>query len=112
MNDRLAYRKNKIGSSDAPIIAGVSPWTTQVQLWEEKIGIREPRYANFAMQRGIDKEEEARCIFEKEIGVVFFPQVLTHKKYDWMIASLDGLSIDQDLAVEIKCPGEIGRAHV
>lgn len=106
MSDKLAYRKGKIGASDAPVIAGVSPWMTPLQLWEEKIGMRQQRSANAAMQRGIDKEEEARCFFEQEIGIIFFPQVLTHKNYQWMIASLDGLSIDENLAVEIKCPGD------
>ena len=34
----LDWRKKGIGSSDAPIIMGVSPWKTPFELWEEKTG--------------------------------------------------------------------------
>lgn len=105
MTDRLAYREGKIGASDAPVIAGVSPWSTPLQLWEEKLGIRKPRETNSAMQRGIDREEQARLCFERLMQIEVLPQVLTHPKKEWMIASLDGLSIDGLTAVEIKCAG-------
>ena len=106
MTDRLAYREGKIGASDAPVIAGVSPWSTPLQLWEEKLGLRKLRETNSAMQRGIDREEQARVCFERLMQVEVLPQVLTHPKKEWMIASLDGLSIDGLTAVEIKCPGK------
>lgn len=106
MQDRLAYRDGKIGASDAPVIAGVSPWATPLQLWEEKLGLRKLRDTNSAMQRGIDREEQARLCFERLMQIEVLPQVLTHHKKEWMIASLDGLSIDGLTAVEIKCPGK------
>ena len=35
----LAERRTGLGSSDAPIIAGVSRWKTPFQLWAEKVGL-------------------------------------------------------------------------
>ena len=33
-------RKSGIGGSDAAAILGLSPWKTNVDLWEEKVGIK------------------------------------------------------------------------
>lgn len=38
----LQERKNGIGASDAGTIIGVNKWKTNLQLWEEKTGRREP----------------------------------------------------------------------
>lgn len=38
----LEHRKTGIGGSDAAAILGLSPFKTNVQVWEEKVGIREP----------------------------------------------------------------------
>lgn len=39
----LAFRKNGIGASDASAVLGMSNWVTNIELWEEKVGLREPR---------------------------------------------------------------------
>ncbi len=31
-----AFRRKRIGASDAPVIMGISPWKTPYQLWIEK----------------------------------------------------------------------------
>ena len=38
----LEERKKGIGGSDVACILGMSPYKTNVALWEEKVGIREP----------------------------------------------------------------------
>lgn len=38
----LKARQKGIGGSDAASVLGISPWKTNVQLWEEKTGITEP----------------------------------------------------------------------
>lgn len=101
----LDLRKSKIGSSDAPIIMGVSPFTTPYQLWEEKIGLKPFKEVTEAMERGKRLEPEARRKFEQQIGMDFFPEVRQHPQYDWMLASLDGINLEGNRAVEIKCPG-------
>jgi putative phage-type endonuclease len=100
------FRKMKIGSSDAAIIMGESPWMTSVELWEEKKGLRERKFTP-AMTHGITNEEFARADFESIFGVSVFPAVAQHDKYDWMISSIDGISDNDQIAVELKCPVSI-----
>ena len=38
----LAFRKTGLGGSDAAAILGLSPFKTNVEVWEEKVGLREP----------------------------------------------------------------------
>lgn len=102
----LQMRKHNIGASDCPIIMGVSPWKTPYQLWEEKLDISKPDLENFAMRRGKEMEAQAREAFEKKTGLIMFPVIMFHPKNEWMLASLDGMDIEQRNIVEIKCPGE------
>lgn len=105
-NDWLEFRKNKIGASDAPIIMGVSPWKDIKTLWEEKVGLKESPAPNYHQQRGLLLEAAARQYFYLMTGHEVFPKVCISPTKDWMIASLDGLSKDGKVLVEIKCPGE------
>ena len=89
----LELRRKKIGASDAPCIMGVSPWKTPYELWLEKLTGKE-QSQTWAMKEGIRKEEEARTEFEKQTGIIVFPKVLISDKYDWMMASLDGIDIE------------------
>ena len=98
-------RKTKIGASDAPVIVGVNPWKTSYQLWEEKLGLRQPKAKTAAMERGLLMEEEARQEFMKHTGIEVAPKVLVSEDIPWMMASLDGISTDGKHLVEIKCPG-------
>ncbi len=103
--DRALLEKRKIGSSDAPVIMGVSPWKTQFQLWEEK-ALGKESYSNSAMRRGTEMEESARRCFEKKMGIEVFAKPVVHKNFDWMTANLDGIDLDNKIMVEIKCPGK------
>jgi len=98
------FRSLKIGSSDAPSIMGIG-FNTPYQLWRIKMGFEDVK-ENFAMKRGKNLEPFARDEFIKKTGINVFPKVLQHKKYEWMIASLDGISLDEKHVVEIKCSGK------
>lgn len=102
----LEMRRNYIGASDAPIIMGVSPWKTEHQLWEEKLGLRESQYTNAAMQRGHEFEPIALAAYNAYTGKNASPQVVFHEERKYMMASLDGLSQDGSTVLEIKCPGK------
>jgi len=102
----LEFRKTHIGASDAPIIMRESPWKTPMDLWEEKLGMKETKF-NKAMQHGVDNEDFARADFCKAMMVEVEPAVIKSDEHDWMIASLDGISADNKVAVEIKCPYSI-----
>jgi putative phage-type endonuclease len=102
----LEMRKSYVGASDAPIILGDSPWKTAYQLWEEKLGLREPPETNAAMQRGNELEPIAREAYNQYTGLFCEPAVMFHPDHKWMMASLDGIALDHSMVVEIKCPGQ------
>ncbi len=103
--DDYRLRRNYIGASDAPAIMGVSPWTTPAQLYRQKVGL-DIVEKTFMMQRGNELEEEARYIFCNEMQLSVYPVRVLHDKIHYMMASMDGLSFDRKIALEIKCPGK------
>jgi putative phage-type endonuclease len=108
--DWLEMRKSYVGASDAPVIMGVSPWRTPYQLWQEKLGIGEGQKDSNAMKYGRNTEEEARTQYQLMTGNFVEPQVIFHPTIEFMMASLDGVTVAKDIAVEIKCPGEADHA--
>lgn len=102
----VASRKNYLGASDAPAVMGVSPWTTQYQLWEDKLGLAPPKEDNYHMKRGRELEPVARDAYMMETGHVVEPKMVIHPEIKYMMANFDGISEDHKIAVEIKCPGE------
>lgn len=100
-----AFRRKRIGASDAPVIMRISPWKTPYQLWIEKTSGIESS-ATPQQKRGLELEEAARQAFEKMTGMIMFPKVVLHPTHDWMMASLDGIDLDGNCIVEIKCPGQ------
>ena len=101
----LEFRKSHIGASDAPVIMGVSPYKTPMQLYEDKLGLSAKQVMTVAMQRGHDLEPEALKAFECETGILMMPRIVVSKKIPYMMASVDGMSLDDSAIVEIKCPG-------
>ncbi len=99
------FRKDKIGASDAPILMGVSKWKTAYQLWEEKMKDEIDTKTNYAMERGKELEAKARKCYESIKQKSFLPYVGSRFDYPFLIASMDGLSLDRKHGVEIKCPG-------
>jgi putative phage-type endonuclease len=103
--DWLEFRKTKIGASEAASILGIG-FKSPYELWQEKLGLSET-VVNAAMRRGVENEPLAIAAFTMEEGVLVKPAVYVHPKYEWMSASLDGISSDLKVAVEVKCPGRI-----
>jgi len=102
----MKWRGKGLGSSDAPVVMGVSPWKTRLKLWEEKLGVAPKFQGNFATQRGHDLEPKARAAFELETGLEFPAIVAEHKNYPFIRASLDGFNAEENAILEIKCPGK------
>lgn len=103
----LKFRKNSLGSSDSPVIMGVSPWKTIFELWKEKCGIEPEDISNWATNRGHELEPIILARLEKELNTVLAPDFVQHDEIDWLTASLDGLSIDGKFFLEIKVPNAI-----
>jgi len=67
----LDWRKNGIGSSDAPAFMGGNPWKSARRLLQEKH--KGSNYRNAAMMRGHELEPYARNEYEIEFGVKVMP---------------------------------------
>jgi putative phage-type endonuclease len=96
----LEHRRKYRNASETPAVVGVSPWQTPYALWLAKTG-RHQRPVTPAMRRGRELEVAARAAYEKLTGLVMEPLVLVDGEYS---ASLDGMTLEGDLIVEIKCP--------
>jgi putative phage-type endonuclease len=106
----LALRKNYIGASDSPKIMGVSPYGTAYDLWQEKLGLVADKETSWAMQRGHNLEEPARLAFEGMTGLLTAAEVKFHPKINYMMASIDGIDVEEKAIVEIKCPNKVDHA--
>lgn len=105
------FRRAHLGASDSPVLMGVSPWKTILELYNEKINCNSPSNSdNYATRRGLELELLALAKFEQETGFLMTPRVLVHKTIPYLSASLDGLEIENKCAVEIKCPGKTDHA--
>jgi putative phage-type endonuclease len=95
-----AHRAKHRNASETPAVLGVSPWVTPYQLWLQRTGRTQPE-VNAAMHHGTQLEPAARDAYEKRTGHVMQPLVLVEGQYS---ASLDGITLDGGLILEVKCP--------
>jgi len=100
----LTWRKSGIGASESAAALNLSPYTSALQLWEEKTGRAFPTPINADMQRGIDLEDTARAAYSVKVEKMFLPVCGCHEKKSYILASFDGISGDKKEILEIKCP--------
>lgn len=95
-------RKSGIGGSDCAAILGISPYKTNIELWEEKTGRRESQDLsdNPFVQYGKKAEEYLRALFTLD-----FPQfeisydqykIFRNPEYPFILATLDGYLTDYE----------------
>lgn len=102
----FSLRKKHITATDMNVIMapnGSYFGKTLRSLYFEKISDEPQSPPNEAMKRGTLLEPVARELFSIETGIDMEPKVIIK---DWGMASLDGMSYNGDLILEIKCPGE------
>lgn len=100
----LDFRRKHIGASDAPTILGINPYRSAKSLRRDKI-FGETQKETSAMRWGKEKEADALRCFETMTQTLVFPAVVLHPEIEWASASLDGLDVERNFVVEIKCPG-------
>lgn len=99
----LEARRSGIGGSDVAAILGVSKWKTAVDVYFEKIGEAEPQAESDAMRWGTILEPVIREEFQRQTGIELVepPQLIRSSAHPFMIASLDGMTVDGEI-VECK----------
>lgn len=108
------FRKTRIGASDAPIICGLSPWSSSLQLWMEKLGkvAAKDLSENFAVQRGVRLEPVVRGMASIKLDCDFEPAVFTDDERPYMMASLDLWNEEKQWMGEIKVGNKADHARL
>ena len=101
----LEERRKGIGGSDAPVVAGVSPYKSRLQLYMEKIGeVPIENIENRFTEWGKRLEPIIADAFKEKTGLkiqrVNF--ILAHKEYPFMIANIDRKIVGVPEGLEIK----------
>lgn len=95
------HRRHHRNASETPAVLQLSPWMTAYQLWQIKTGRAPQPEVTATMAHGTRQEPLARESYEQQTGHVMEPLVLVDGEYS---ASLDGITLDGRLMLEIKCP--------
>lgn len=98
----LAWRRSLLTATDAAMLMGVSPYCTPYKGWRRKLGDIPEQEVNPAMLRGIREEPKARAMFIEKIGINMTPCCIESEKYNFIGASLDGMSDCGQYVLEIK----------
>ena len=102
----LAWRRGLITATEAPVIMGASPYATPYKGWQRKLGLIPEQKENDAMRRGQRDEPIAREWFNKEYGMGMEPCCVESDEFNFIGASLDGLSKCGKYILEIKSNGD------
>lgn len=100
----LAARRELAMASETPAVLGVSPYQTRAKLRAAKRGAA--AFVTPAMRKGVAEEPRARAAYEATWGPMR-PAFLVSAGFG---CSLDGISAEGDVILEIKTPYR-GRAH-
>jgi putative phage-type endonuclease len=90
----LQWRQKGIGSSDAPIIMGVSPYSTPFKLWEDKTAaeVKEDTSNQYIKDKGNRIEPKVREFYSLSRGFMSFEVALIEMQgFAHIRASLDGM---------------------
>ncbi len=111
----LAWRKTLLTATDAAMLLGQSPYVTAYKGWQRKTGQAEEQSVNSAMLRGQRDEPVARGIFNQEYAMAMEPACIESEIYNFLGASLDGMTPCGRYILEIKSqrdPGCVPEFHM
>ena len=112
----LRWRKCGIGGSDVSCLLGINKWKSEIELWLDKTNqTNEPPVENEAMSWGTIMEPVIRNYFSEITGktVVECKAMLCHPEHPFMLADVDGVTVDDDnnpAILEIKTASEFKRS--
>lgn len=96
--------QHTLGGSEIACLMYATCWKSMGMLWEEKLGMRQKGDFTEVMQRGNHFEPLARKIYSDSFGVEVEQLCAVHPDYPWMRTSLDGITKDKRVVLEIKTP--------
>ena len=98
----LEERKYGIGASESASILGMSKWKSNVELWEEKVGIRQPEDISGKpyVQYGHDAEPHIRALFaldHPELEVIYDSpyKIIRNDQHPYIFATPDGEIVER-----------------
>lgn len=112
----LRWRKCGIGGSDVSCLLGINKWKSEIELWLDKTNqTNEPPAENEFCIWGSILEPVIRNYFSEVTGktVVECKAMLYHPEYPFMLADVDGITVDDDnnpAILEIKTASEFKRS--
>lgn len=100
----LKYRKQGIGGSDAGAVCGVNPYTSAMQVFEDKTSDAISLYDNEAMRVGRDMENYVALRFTEATGkkVRRANAIFQDEDYPFMLADVDRLVVGEKAGLECK----------
>ena len=102
----LFWRKTVITATDCPAILGTSKYCSEFKCWQKKLDLVKEDPSNHFMDRGRDLEPIGRDRFIQKYGINMTPACVESSKYEFLGASLDGISDCHKYILEIKSGGE------
>lgn len=102
----LRWRRGLLTATDAPMLMGASPYDTPFKGWQRKLGLIPEKKETEAMRRGKRDEPIAREWFNKEYKLEMEPCCVESDEFNFIGASLDGLSKCGKYILEIKSNGD------
>jgi putative phage-type endonuclease len=104
--DWLAWRRKGIGASDAPAVAGVSPWKTPLAVWMEKVGQQladEPDNERLYWGRRLEPIVGEECSLRTGWPIRKKQAILQSKTHPFMLCNLDYLITDDHGDAVLEC---------
>lgn len=100
----LEHRRSSIGGSDASTIVGLNPYSSQYELWADKLGRIPPKEDNEAMRIGRDLEDYVARRFMEATGkrVRRENNIIRNSALPFAHANVDRLVIGEKAGLECK----------
>lgn len=101
----LELRRKGLGGSDVAGVLGLSPWSSPMSVWCDKMGLsEESEERNFRLDIGLRLEPVIADLYERETGRTLAPGpgIITHAKYPFLIGTPDRVVNMEPIGVELK----------
>lgn len=102
--DWLSLRRRGIGGSDAAAILGLNPWSSECDVYADKLGLLPPKEETEAMRQGRDLEDYVASRFTEKTGKKArrVNAMFQSCQNPFMLANVDRMIVGEDAGLECK----------